>query len=191
MSRLVLASGSPRRSDLLGRFGIPFEVMPADIDEGQYPGEEPYDLVERLARMKASRVVEPGVVGVGADTVVVCEGRVLGKPGHPAEAVSMLRRLSGDTHLVLTGVACAWSDDREVLFESSVAQAVVRFSELTDSEIDWYVSTGEPLDKAGAYGIGQRGGMFVESIEGHPTTVAGLPLPLTRQLLARRGLAPR
>lgn len=188
MIHLVLASGSPRRRQLLETLGAEFEVRPADVDESSRPGEHPHELVERLARAKASLQVAPGEVVLGADTVVVHEGHVLGKPAHPAEAHTMLRHLSGAVHHVATGVAVAVIEDGKVAVEALVVTALVRMALITDDEISAYVATGEPLDKAGAYAIQEKGGLFVEAIEGHPTTVVGLPLPDTRRLLARRGV---
>lgn len=186
--KLVLASASPRRRDLLSTLGLEFEVRPPAVDETSRPGEHPSQLVERLARAKAGSSVGGGEVVLGADTVVVHEGHVLGKPVHPAEAAAMLRHLSGAVHHVASGVAVASIEDGRVSVESVVATAVVRMAAMTDEEIAAYVGTGEPLDKAGAYAIQGRGGLFVEAIEGHPSTVVGLPLPATRRLLARRGL---
>lgn len=190
MRRLILASGSPRRCELLRLFGVDFEVRPPEIDESRHPDENPHAYVERLAREKAVSAAEQGTVALGGDTVVVHRGVVLGKPVHPAEARTMLRSLSGEDHHVVSGVAAATIDEGRLVVESLVESAVVRFAEMTDGEIDGYVATGEPLDKAGAYAIQERGGMFVDSIVGHPSTVAGLPLPATRRLLARHGLAP-
>ena len=188
MRRLVLASRSPRRAELLAVFGLPFDVLPADVDESRQPGEHPNGYVERLARDKAEAVAGPEVIALGADTAVVHEGDVLGKPAHPAEALAMLRRLSGETHHVVTGVAVAAIVDEQVLIESVVETARVTMAVLTDDEVAAYVATGEPLDKAGAYAIQGRGGLFVESIEGHPSTVVGLPLPAARRLLSRHGV---
>lgn len=186
--RLVLASGSPRRAELLLGLGLQFAVEPPDVDETQRPGEHPHDYVERLAREKASAAAEPGSVTLGADTVVVQEGHVLGKPVHPAEAHRMLGHLAGETHHVVSGVAVAEYEEGRLVVESAIDTALVRFAPMTGDEIAAYVATGEPLDKAGAYAIQERGAVFVESIDGHPTTVVGLPLPATRRLLARRGI---
>lgn len=190
MKRLVLASSSPRRAELLTLLGLRFEIEPVDLDESRLPGEQPHAYVERLARAKAeAATTDLDVVVIGADTAVVHEGEVLGKPAHPAEARSMLMRLSGDVHHVVTGVAVATVDGSRLEVESAVESARVRFTLLTDDEIASYVATGEPLDKAGAYALQGRGGLFVEWVEGHPTTIVGLPLPATRRLLARRGMA--
>lgn len=189
MKRLVLASSSPRRAELMAILGLAFEITPVDIDETRLPGEHPHAYVERLAREKAeAATITLDVVVIGADTAVVHEGEVLGKPAHPAEAESMLSRLSGEVHHVVTGVAVATVDGARLEVESTVESARVRFSVLTHEEIAAYVATGEPLDKAGAYALQGRGGLFVESVEGHPTTIVGLPLPATRRLLARRGI---
>lgn len=188
MTALVLASRSPRRAELLKTLGLSFRVAPADIDESRHPDEDPHALVNRLARIKAETVAAPGAIVIGADTVIVHDGTVLGKPVHPAEARAMLLRISGSTHQVLTAVAVAAVEGGDVVCEVVVESARVRFLELTGAEIAGYVATGEPLDKAGAYAIQGKGGVFVDRIEGHPSTVVGLPLPATRRLLARRGV---
>lgn len=187
MKRLVLASGSPRRAELLGLLGVPFQAEAPEVDETRWPGEEPHRYVERLARAKAEVFASADTVALGADTAIVHDGAVLGKPAHPAEARSMLQRLSGKTHHVVSGVAVATIDSGKLVEESLVESALIRFSAVTDAEIDAYVDTGEPLDRAGAYAIQERGGLLVDSIDGHPTTVVGLPLPATRRLLARAG----
>lgn len=169
--------------------GVEFAVDAPEVDETGRPDEHPHDYVERLAREKAAAVAEPGAVILGADTVVVQEGHVLGKPVHPAEARRMLARLAGETHHVVSGVAVAEYEEGRLVVESVVETALVRFAPMTGDEIDAYVATGEPLDKAGAYAIQEKGAVFVESIAGHPTTVVGLPLPATRRLLARRGIS--
>jgi septum formation protein len=186
--RLILASRSPRRAELMRLLGVPFEVEPADVDEARSQGEEATAYVERLARIKATAVASPGVVALGADTVVVHDGKVLGKPAHPAEARSMLRRLAATRHHVLSAVAVVAVEGNETMSESTVETAVVRFLPLTEAEIDAYVDSGEPFGKAGAYAIQGRGSLLVESIEGHPTTVIGLPLPAVRRLLGRVGV---
>lgn len=188
MRRLILASGSPRRADLLGTLGVEFEVKPSDVDESRRQGEEPTAYVERLARAKATAMASPDAVSLGADTVVVQDGKVLGKPLHPAEARSMLRALAAGRHHVLTAVAAAVMAGDDTAVEAVVETALVRFQPLTDEEIDAYVDSGEPLDKAGAYAIQGKGALLVESIDGHPTTVVGLPLPATRRLLSRFGI---
>lgn len=189
MRRLVLASASPRRADLLASLGVSFDVIPAGIDERRHPDENPSVYVERLAGEKAAAVADPGRITIGADTVVVHEGQVLGKPRHPAEARATLERLSDDTHHVVSGVAVAVMGDTGLELESLVETALVRFAPMTTAEIADYVDTGEPLDKAGSYALQGMGGAFVESIEGHPSTVVGLPLPAVRRLLSRHGVS--
>jgi septum formation protein len=183
--RLVLASSSPRRRELLESLGVRFDVVPPDVDEHRHPNEEPYDYVSRLARAKAEAAVAPDAVVVAADTIVVIDGHVLGKPGHPDEAMSMLRRLGGITHEVLTGVAVARITDI-IQVVTAVESTLVKFLPMTDEEIVDYVATGEPMDKAGAYALGGLGGIFVEAVHGSPSSVIGLPLHTTARLL--RGL---
>ena len=173
--KLLLASTSPRRRELLEALGLQFEMVAPEVDELRLPEEEPYDFVERIARAKAAATAQPGAVAVGADTTVVIEGRVLGKPAHPDEARSMLRRLSGQTHDVLTGVAVALMDP-DLQIVSAVESTLVRLLDLTDDEISEYVATGEPMDKAGAYALGGIGALFVSGVEGSPSSVRGLPL---------------
>ena len=173
--KLLLASTSPRRRELLETLGLSFAVVAPEVDELRLPEEEPYDYVERIARSKANAIAQPGAVVVGADTTVVIEGRVLGKPAHPDEARAMLRRLSGQTHDVLSGVAVAVMDP-DLRTVSAVNSTLVRFLDLTDDEISDYVATGEPMDKAGAYALGGLGALFVERVDGSPSSVLGLPL---------------
>jgi septum formation protein len=203
---LVLASGSPRRRELLERLGLAFEVRPADVDEALLPGEAPEELVRRLALAKATATLdasaEPDVVALGADTVVVLDDEVLGKPVDATDATSMLTRLAGRTHRVLTGLAVARrggpvggaDDDVALGAAAQVAVAVeateVTFAPVTAADIAWYVATGEPLDKAGGYGIQGRGAVLVSSIRGSHDNVVGLPLAITRALLAGVGLDP-
>jgi len=161
--RLVLASASPRRRELLERLGLQFDVEPADIDETRRPDEPPGVYVERVASDKARAVAGPGRLVIGADTSVVHEGRILGKPAHPEEARSMLRRLEGETHEVFTGMAVA-SWDEGVSLDSEVDVTEVKMVAMTGDEIADYVSTGEPMDKAGAYALQGSGGRFVEAV---------------------------
>jgi septum formation protein len=183
---LVLASGSPRRAALLESLGLRFSVVAPDVDESRHPGEEPDRYVERVARLKASVVTIRDAVVLAADTTVVHDGKVLGKPAHPAEARAMLGRLSGDVHAVYTGVAVAAGSE----VTSAVARSLVHMTEMTDDEIDRYVSGGEPFDKAGAYALQGVGGMFVEAVEGSPSNVIGLPLHLAARLLRAHGFDP-
>jgi septum formation protein len=179
---LVLASASPRRRDLLAAVGLRFIVVPADIDEAPRPWEKPIAYVERLAVAKAQAV--DGEVVLAADTTVSIDGRILGKPRDGADAVAMLRSLQGRTHAVHTGVALRRRDQ----IASAVVTSEVTFAPVTDAWIDWYVATGEPLDKAGAYAVQGAGGLFVASVEGSPSNVVGLPLHVVAVLARRLGV---
>ena len=184
-ARVILASASPRRRDLLKLVGIEHEVRPADIDESLLPGETPAAHAERLAREKAHAVAEhePGAVVIAADTIVVVDGDVLGKPLDARDAHAMLRRLSGRTHTVLTAIAVA----KESRTESAVESVAVTFRPLNDEEIDAYIATGEPMDKAGAYGIQGYGATIVERVDGDYFSVMGLGLRRLVELLERVG----
>jgi len=184
-ARVILASASPRRRELLRLVGIEHEIRPADIDESLLPGETPAAHAERLARAKAHAVAEhePGAVVIAADTIVVVDGEVLGKPGDETAARAMLRRLSGRTHTVLTAIAVA----RESQTESAVESVDVTFRPLNDEEIGAYIATGEPMDKAGAYGIQGYGATIVERVNGDYFSVMGLGLRRLVELLERVG----
>jgi septum formation protein len=184
--RVVLASGSPRRRELLTMIAIAHEVVPADIDESYLPGEEPAAHAERLAREKGAVVAarHPEAVVVSADTIVVVDGDVLGKPRDAADAARMLKRLSGRAHVVYTALAVTRGDR----VESAVEAVEVVFRALDDQEIDAYVATGEPMDKAGAYGIQGYGATIVERIDGDYFAVMGLALNRLVRLLRRLGL---
>lgn len=178
---LVLASGSPRRRDLLTALGLVFDVVLPDVDETPLPQEAPVDYVRRVADAKARAGHRPGALTIAADTTVVLDGEILGKPADPAEAVSMLTRLSGRSHVVhtaVTGMASAFGGTPEV--RGAVATAEVTIVELSATSIRRYVATGEPLDKAGAYGLQGIGGQFVSGVRGDPSAVVGLPLALLR-----------
>ena len=179
--RLVLASASPRRAELLTRAGYEFDVVPANVDERALVGESPERHVERLARAKSDAVAAtyPGRIVLGADTIVAIDDILLGKPGDPAEAAAMLRRLSGRIHEVWTGVAVRLDDARL----GAVERTRVTLTQLSDPQIDWYVRTGEPLDKAGAYGVQDIASRFVTRVEGSYTNVVGLPVSLVDRLL--------
>ncbi|MCP5028072.1 MAG: septum formation inhibitor Maf [Actinomycetia bacterium] len=190
---LVLASGSPRRRDLLAGAGIQPRIRPADIDETPLPGEAPSIYVERLAREKAEAFAHPGEVVLAADTTVTVDGEILGKPDDLDHARTMLQSLSGRTHHTMTGVAIHQTDDGRT--ESVVAVTEVTFVELTDADLDWYLTSDECLDKAGAYAIQGSAACLVESISGSVSNVVGLPLAETMNLAHRlgldlRGLAP-
>jgi len=184
--RLVLASGSPRRRELLERLGLDFDVVAPDVDETRYPDEAPAAYVDRVARSKSVAVVGDGRIVLAADTIVVHEGRVMGKPGHPEEARTMLRRIEGDVHEVFTGLAvAAWDGGAQV--KSIVDVAEVTMLPMTEEEVAWYVGTGEPLDKAGGYALQGLGGLFVGKLVGSPFTVIGLPIHLVARLLSASG----
>ncbi|MGH9591118.1 MAG: Maf family protein [Terracidiphilus sp.] len=192
---LVLASASPRRRELLAQAGYTFEVRPANVPEDPRPGEEPVVYVVRLAREKAEAVyrelagrhdaetVDAGELAVlGADTTVVVDGEILGKPKDAADATRMLRMLSGRTHRVITGVALATAEGTEVAAEATA----VRFVTVPEEEIAAYVGTGEPMDKAGAYAIQGRAARWIPRIEGCYFNVVGLPLALVTAMLEGR-----
>jgi septum formation protein len=182
--RVILASASPRRSELLRLIGIEHEVRPADIDERYLPHESPSAHAERLAREKASAIDEDGTVTIGSDTIVVIDGDVLGKPRDRAHAHKMLKRLSGRSHVVMTGVAVRW----EGRVASGLEEVGVTFRPLTDEEIDQYIDTGEPMDKAGAYGIQGFGATLVERVDGDYFAVMGLALNRLVKLCRSLGL---
>lgn len=185
--KLILASGSPRRAGLLAQIGLTFEQMAPEVDETRYPDEEPSTYVERVARAKVAAVARPEAIAVAGDTAVVWEGRVFGKPGHPAEAFSMLRRLQGARHDVMTGVAAAGFLDGELQVQSLVDVVEVEMMPMTEEEIADYVAGGEPLDKAGGYALQGAGGRFVRSVQGSPFTVVGLPIHLLDRLCTAVG----
>lgn len=198
--RIYLASRSPRRRELLKQIGINFEVlimrsypaMRADVDETPRPGETPAEYVTRIAASKAKtgwmRALErrlPRLPVLGADTTVAIDGEIIGKPGNADEAATMLRKLSGREHEVFSAVAVALNDHVETKLSSSR----VRFSELNDNLIQDYVDSGEPMDKAGAYGVQGKAAAFIAEINGSYSGIMGLPLYETAQLLKQAGLA--
>jgi septum formation protein len=183
--RLVLASGSPRRSKLLKELGVDFDIRPVQTDERPIEGESPSDLVVRLAREKARAGSLPGTLVLAADTMVVLDGVALGKPTSDSDAREMLGKLAGRTHTVLTGVALL-DVDRDALVADLEASRV-EIESLDDDSIRWYVSTGEPLDKAGSYAIQGLGALFVGSVAGNYSNIVGLPLPLTQALFRQLG----
>ena len=189
--RLVLASASPRRAELLASIGVHPEVVPVDVDESRHPGEDPAAYVVRVARAKAAAglAARPGAVVLAADTTVALDGEPLGKPADGDDARRMLAALSGRTHQVLTAVVATTGE--AVTATSPVATDVdrtaVTFVDLDPRWIDWYVATGEPLDKAGAYGIQGAGGAFVARVDGNVQTVVGLSLVAVDRVLCDLG----
>lgn len=171
---LILASASPRRAELLKAAGIEFNVRVADVDESILPGESPADYVLRLSIDKARAVARPGEIVLGADTTVVIDEIIAAKPVDIDDASRMLRALSGRWHEVLTGVTII-ADDQAV---SRVETTRVSFIEMSDSEIEWYIGTGEPMDKAGGYGIQGFASRFIDRIEGSYSNVVGLPVEM-------------
>jgi septum formation protein len=201
--RLILASASPRRKEILTAAGIKFEVIPSTVEERQFAGEAPEALAQRLAEEKALDVlkrlpVTAGVVVLGADTVVVIDGRALGKPADAADAARMLRMLSGREHRVLTGVCLAQraystglTDDGKIVQDVAVASTAVRFCGLGEQEISSYVAGREWSGKAGGYAIQGLASRFVEEIHGDYFNVVGLPISLVyRMLKKKRGNPP-
>ena len=187
--KIILASQSPRRRELLGQVGLTFEIVSPEVDEAQYGGLPPRELVQTLSRAKAldaARRVPAGSLVLGADTVVVLDGQALGKPDGPGGARAMLTALSGRTHEVWTGFTLC--RDGEVHTEAVATE--VTFRALAPEEIDRYVATGEPLDKAGAYGIQGRGALLVAQIRGDYSNVVGLPLCAVGQALRCFGVDP-
>ena len=183
---LVLASASPRRRELLAQIGLSVDVVPADIDESILPGERAVQYVGRLAQAKAAVVADKraGRAVLAADTAIAFNDEILGKPRSPAEAMAMLTVLSGKTHDVLTGAAIVYDQTSHW----QVVRTKVRMRTLSTQQIESYVATGEPLDKAGSYGIQGLGAVLIEGIEGSYSNVVGLPLAETAELLAKVGI---
>ena len=186
---VILASQSPRRRELLTLVGITHEVRPADIDEAYLPGEHPREHAERLAREKADVIARrmPDALVIGSDTIVVVDGDVLGKPRDEAQAAVMLARLSGRSHIVMTAVAVQWRG----VVKSGVEEVDVTFHALTPADIDAYIATREPMDKAGAYGIQGFGATIVARVDGDYFAVMGLPLQRLVRLMAELGVRYR
>lgn len=188
--RFILASQSPRRRELLASIGLQFDVMPSDVPEVHQPGESPEEYVARLSRDKAAAIAakHPDSWIIAADTTVLLGDELLEKPIDDDDARRMLATIAGKTHVVYSGVTLqnasrGWRDTR-------VAESEVRMLPLDERDIAWYVSTGEPLDKAGAYAVQGIGAMFIDSIHGSYTNVVGLPLALLFQMLRRAGVDP-
>lgn len=183
-SSLVLASGSPRRRQLLAQAGVEFEIIESGIDEQRWPGEFGPDFARRMACEKATAVSvrRPDALVLGADTIVEIDGDILGKPHDPPEARSMLRKLSGLVHQVHTGFALARAGQ---VVESTAIASSVRFRELSDAEVERYIATNEPYDKAGGYAIQGDAGDFVAAVDGSTANVMGLPIDQVLEALRR------
>lgn len=183
---MILASASPRRADLLRMLGLEIRVVPAEIPEVRQPGESPEAYVQRLAREKARAVLalHPDALVIAGDTTVAIADAILEKPQDPTDAVAMLMRLQGREHRVATGLALAWHPDQ---LESGVEVTQVHFRPFSEEEACAYVATGEPMDKAGSYGIQGLGGTLVRKVDGDVTAVVGLSIPLLLRLLERAG----
>ena len=193
MKPLILASGSPRRRELLSEAGVPHEVIPADIDEQIQPGESPREMTLRLAREKAlavaARIPEaPPRHVLGSDTTVVLDGEIIGKPRDAEDAVSLLQRLTGRTHRVVTAVAIVETASGRVV--DCAVESRVHMRSASEDALRDYVKTGEPLDKAGAYAIQGQGAWLVTGFEGSRTNIIGLPVEETLALLKRAGYDP-
>lgn len=189
--RLILASASPRRAEVLRDAGIVFEALPVHVDETRWHNEAAAHLVRRLAKAKAAAAAERATgaaIVIGADTEVVVNGDVLGKPAAAQDAREMLRRLSGRVHEVITGLEFIRLPDRATRSEHEITR--VTFAPLSDAEIDTYVASGEPFDKAGGYAIQGRGGRFITRVEGCYFNVVGLPLALLYRILRDLGWSP-
>ena len=189
--KLILASSSLRRAEILANAGLPFTVLTSPVDESPYPGEAPAALVQRLANAKAdiviARALGPAIV-LGADTEVVLDDKILGKPRSTEDARRMLQQLSGRTHSVLTGVALIRLPDGER--RQFIESTLVHFRPITEEELSSYLATGEPYDKAGAYGIQGHAGRFIPRVEGCYFNVVGLPLSRVLTELHSLGWSP-
>jgi septum formation protein len=187
--RLILASNSPRRRDLLTQAGLTFTVIPSEVDEHKVTMSDPNVFVRTLAETKAINIAQkhPSSWVIGADTIVVIENQILGKPDSANAARDMLKRLSGNIHQVFTGY-CVCCKRKARLF-TDVVKTEVCFKSLSDKEIEWYLQTGEPFDKAGGYGIQGIGSVLVKSIKGSYTNVVGLPVCEVVDVLIKEGIA--
>ena len=182
--RLVLASASPRRAELLRAAGIEFDVIPADVDEAMDPEDQPDGYARRVAQLKAEAVIPhaPGRPILGADTIVIIDNEVLGKPADAHDARRMLRLLSGREHTVMTAVCLVNPAAESGRIQTRVVRTTVGCAALTEAEIDWYVASGEPMDKAGAYAIQGLASRFVTRIDGSYSNVVGLPVAVVYDL---------
>ncbi|MGH9898419.1 MAG: Maf family protein [Pyrinomonadaceae bacterium] len=183
---LILASASPRRAEILRSIGFDFRIHPVNIDETALDNEEPLDYVRRVAKAKAEAAAKifPDLTVLGADTIVVIDGEILGKPRDIDDARSMIQKLGGKTHDVITSIALVRPGRSDILIAYELTR--VRFALMSSEEIDWYLSTGESMDKAGGYGVQGYGKIFIEAIEGDYWNVVGLPVRLLIKCLAVR-----
>jgi septum formation protein len=181
--RIVLASGSPRRREILGLLGVEFDVVPADIDESVRPGEDPRAYVRRLGIEKARALPFADALVIAADTTVDVDGEILGKPVDHDEARRMLRLISDRSHFVHTGVAVRLGEH----CVDEVVTSHVHVRAITEADIDWYLATGEPFDKAGAYALQGAAGVFVTGISGSVSSIVGLPMDTVDRLAAALG----
>lgn len=181
LPKLILASGSPRRSEILNSVGWEFTKHVPDIDESVIEGEPPEDYVRRLAKTKAEAIAVsfPGEIVLGADTTVVIEGQIIGKPTDLEDARRMLKMLSGNWHEVLTGIAVVRNGETF----TGLQRTRVKFAEMSEAEIDFLVEKGDPLDKAGAYAVQAQAALFIEKIEGDYWNVVGLPVRLVYEMI--------
>ncbi len=188
--RFILASASPRRRELLASIGFDFEIMPSDIPEVRGEGEAPEEYVARLSREKAGAVADkhPSRWVIAADTTVLLGEELLEKPRDPDDAKRMLAAIAGKTHIVYTGVTLQNLGNH--YHDTRVAESEVRMLPLSTRDVDWYVASGEPLDKAGSYAVQGIGGMFIDSIHGSYSNVVGLPLAMLFQMLRKAGVDP-
>ncbi|MEO7659365.1 MAG: Maf family protein [Pyrinomonadaceae bacterium] len=184
LPKLILASGSPRRSEILASVGWEYTKHVADIDETELMGELPDDYVIRLAREKSGAVASryPNEIVLGADTTVVVDGQTLGKPADLADAIRMLKMLSGKWHEVLTGIAIVQNSETR----SAIQRTLVKFAAMSDAEIEFLAKRGDPLDKAGAYAVQAQAALFIEGIEGDYWNVVGLPVRLVYELATKK-----
>ena len=184
LPRVILASGSPRRSEIMNSVGWPFTKAIPDIDESERDGEVPEEYVRRLAGEKAAAVAgsHPGEIVLAADTTVVIDGKIIGKPTDEEHAREMIRMLSANWHEVLTGVAVSKNGDTSV----DIQRTRVKFAPMTDAEIEFLVREGDPLDKAGAYAVQAQAALFIEAIEGDYWNVVGLPINLVYEMVVKK-----
>lgn len=188
--KFILASASPRRRELLGSIGLDFEVIPSHVPEVRAEGEAPEEYVARLSRDKANAIARehPTRWVIAADTTVLLGDQLLEKPVDAADAMRMLGTIAGRTHVVYSGVTL--QNGERGYHDTRVAESEVRMLPLSDRDVEWYVATGEPLDKAGSYAVQGIGAMFIDSIHGSYTNVVGLPLATLFQMLRKAGLDP-